>query len=90
MNVNWTQGGGNIMPLSTYQYINPSEFDKQGKPIYGHDQDRTIQKEYNGKSIQQHGIRICCKSTMSHSAWNEQNEKNRALHKAPKGLNRDS
>ena len=25
--------GVNIMPLSTYKYINPSEFDEQGKPM---------------------------------------------------------
>ena len=27
-----------IMPLSTYKYMNPSEFDEQGKPIDGHGQ----------------------------------------------------
>ena len=30
--------GVNIMPLSIYQYINPSEFDEKGKPIDGHGQ----------------------------------------------------
>ena len=28
-----TGAGVNIMPLSTYKYINPSEFDEQGKPM---------------------------------------------------------
>ena len=34
----------NIMPLSTYKYIKPSEFDEQGKPIDGHGQYRSILK----------------------------------------------
>ena len=36
-----TGAGVNIMPLSTYQFINPSEFDNNGKPINGYGQDRT-------------------------------------------------
>ena len=31
-----TVTGVNIMPLATYKYINPSEFDEQGKPIDDH------------------------------------------------------
>ena len=48
--------GINIMPLSTYKYLNPSEFDKQNKPIDGHAQYRTILKDYNGNLIQRYGI----------------------------------
>ena len=47
-----TGAGVNIMPLSIYQYINPSEFEEQGKPIDGHGQYKTILKDYNGNSIQ--------------------------------------
>ena len=36
--------GVSIMPLSTYQYVNPSESDKQGKLIDGHGEVRTILK----------------------------------------------
>ena len=45
-----TGAGVNIMPLSTYEYINPSECDEQGKPIDDHGQSRSILKDYNGKS----------------------------------------
>ena len=43
----------NVMPLSTYQKINPSEFDKKGQPISGYGHDRTILKGYNGNPIKQ-------------------------------------
>ena len=38
----------NVMPLSTYQHIKPSEFDKKGQPIRGYGHDRIILKGYNG------------------------------------------
>ena len=50
-----TGTGVNTMPLPTYQYINPSEFDKQDKPIGGHGQERTTPKDHNGNPIQQYG-----------------------------------
>ena len=53
-----TGAGVNIMALSIYQYINPSEFDEQVKPIDGHSQYKTILKDYNGKPIQQYGIKV--------------------------------
>ena len=54
------------MPLSIYQYINPSEFDENGKPIDGHGQYKTILKDYNGNPIQQYGIKVI------HGKWNHQ------------------
>ena len=48
----------NIMPLSTYQYINHSEFNKQGKPIDCHGQDRTTLQDYSGNSMKQYGIKV--------------------------------
>ena len=47
-----TGAGVNIMSLSIYQYISPSEFDAQGKPFDGHGQYRTTLKDYNGNPIQ--------------------------------------
>ena len=97
-----TGAGVNIMPLSIYQYINPSEFNEQGKPIGGHGQYKNILKDYNGNPIQQYGIRviswqmelpileICfpyCRSRRTHTAWTEYNEENGALHEAPNSLN---
>ena len=55
-----------IMPLSICQYINPSEFDEQGKPIDGHGQYKTILKDYNGNPIQQYGIKVIL------GTWNHQ------------------
>ena len=58
------------MPLSTYKNINPSEFDKQDKPIDSHQfdkqdkptdshgQDRTTLKDHNSNSIQQYRIMV--------------------------------
>ena len=94
--------GVSIMPLSIYQYINPSEFDKQGKPIDGYGQYRTIIKDYTGNPIQQYGIRVILgkwnhqywrfafhiiEAEGPHMAWTEYNEENGALHKAPKSFN---
>ena len=53
-----TGAGVSIMSLSIYQYINPSEFYEQGKPIDGHGQYETILKDYKGNHIQQYGIRV--------------------------------
>ena len=53
-----TGAGVNIMPLLTYKYINPSEFNEQGKPIDGHGQYISILKDYCGNPIQQYGIRV--------------------------------
>ena len=61
-----TWAGVSIMPLSMYQYINPSEFDEQGKPIDGHGQYKTILKDYSGNPIQQYGIRVIL------GKWNQQ------------------
>ena len=56
----------NVMPLSTYQYINPSKFDKKGQPISGYGHNRTILKGYNGNPIQHYGIRVIL------GKWNNQ------------------
>ena len=53
-----TGASGNVMPLSMYQHINPSEFDKKCQPITGYGHDRTILKGYNGNPIQQYCIRV--------------------------------
>ena len=63
-----TGAGVNIMHLSIYQYINPSEFDEQGKPIDGHGHYRTILKDYNGNPIQQYGIRVIL-GKWNHQCW---------------------
>ena len=60
--------GVNIMPLSIYQYISPSEFDEQCKPTDGHGQYRTILKDYNGNPIQQYGIRVIL-GKWNHQYW---------------------
>ena len=41
----------NVMPLPTYQLINPSGFDKGCWLIRGYGHDRTILKGYNGNPI---------------------------------------
>ena len=51
------RAGVNIIPLSTYQCINCSEFDKEDKPI-DHGQDRSILKNCCGSSIWKYGIRF--------------------------------
>ena len=63
-----TGAGVNIIPLSIYQYINPSEFDEQVKPIAGHGQYRTILKDYNGNLIKQYGIRVIL-GKWNHQYW---------------------
>ena len=39
-----TEAGVNVMPVSTYQYVNTLEFDEQGKPDGGYGKNRTILK----------------------------------------------
>ena len=39
----------NVMPLAAYKLINPSEFDKDNKPIGGFGQDRTTLRGYSGE-----------------------------------------
>ena len=41
----------NVMPLAAYKLINPSEFDKDNKPIGGFGQDRTTLRGYSGNII---------------------------------------
>ena len=53
-----TGAGVNAMPLSTYQHFNHSVFDKQGQPMGGYGQDRTILKRHNGKSMQQYSTGV--------------------------------
>ena len=50
--------GVNTMPLLTYKHINPSEFDKQDKPIECYGQDGTRLKDCNGNPIQLCGTRV--------------------------------
>ena len=48
----------NVMPISTYQHMNPSDFDKKVQPISGYGHERTILKGYSGNHIKQYGIRV--------------------------------
>ena len=48
----------NVMPLAAYKLINPSEFDKDNKPIGGFGQDRTTLRGYSGNVIKQYGTRL--------------------------------
>ena len=48
----------NVMPLAAYKLINPSEFDKDNKPIGGFGQDRTTLRGYSGNIIKQYGTRL--------------------------------
>ena len=47
-----------VMPLSTYHNVNASEFDKQGHPLDGYVQDRTILKGYKCKPLHQYDTRV--------------------------------
>ena len=47
----------NVMPLAAYKLINPSEFDKDNKPIGGFGQDRTTLRGYSGNIIKQYEMR---------------------------------
>ena len=53
-----TGGSVNVMPLAAYKLINPSEFDKDNKPIGGFGQDRTTLRGYSGNIIKQYGTRL--------------------------------
>ena len=60
-----TGAGANIMSLSTYKSINPSDFDKEGKPTGNFQRSSTGLKSFGGRQIQQYGIKtIKC-------AWNK-------------------
>ena len=48
----------NVMPLTAYKLINPSEFDKDNKPIGGFGQDKTTLRGYSGNIIKQYGTRL--------------------------------
>ena len=47
-----------VIPLSTYQHVNTSEFDTQGQCIGDYGQDKTILKEENDNHIKQYDIRV--------------------------------
>ena len=48
----------NIMPLSVFKMLNPSEFDKDGNSISGFNRDMTRLSVYGNRPIQQHGVRL--------------------------------
>ena len=48
----------NVKPLAAYKIINPSEFDKDGKPKGGFGQDRTTLRGYSGNVIKQYGTSV--------------------------------
>ena len=48
----------NVMPLAAYKLINPSEFDKDNKPVGEFGQDRTTLRGYSGNIIKQYGARL--------------------------------
>ena len=53
-----TEASVNVMPLAAYKLIDPSEFDKDNKPIGGFGQDRTTLRGYSGNIIKQYGRRL--------------------------------
>ena len=52
-----TGAGANIMSLSTYKSINPSDFDKDGNPTGNFQRASTGLKSFGGRQIQQYGIK---------------------------------
>ena len=52
-----TDGGVNIMPLSTYRSMNPSDFDKDGNPTGNFQRTSTGLKSFGGRQKQQSGIK---------------------------------
>ena len=48
----------NVMPLAAHELINPSQFDKDNKPIGGFGQQRTTLRGYSGNIIKQYGTRL--------------------------------
>ena len=51
-----TGAGANIMSLSTYKSINPSDFDKDGNTTGNFQRASTRLKSFGGRQIQQHSI----------------------------------
>ena len=52
-----TGAGANVMSLSTYKSINPSDFDKEGNPTGNFQRSSTGLKSFGGRQIQQYGIK---------------------------------
>ena len=52
-----TGAGANIMSLSTYKPVNPSDFDKDGNPTDNFQRASTGLKSFGGRQIQQYGIK---------------------------------
>ena len=48
----------NIMSLSIFKMLNPSEFDKNGYYLVGFNRDMTRLSAYGDKPIQQHTVRL--------------------------------
>ena len=52
-----TGAGANIMSLSTYKSINPSDVDKEGSPTGNFQRASTVLISFGGRQIQQYGIK---------------------------------
>ena len=52
-----SEAGANVMSFDDYKKVNPSEFDETGNSLVGFSNDRTTLKAYDGKAIQQYGVR---------------------------------
>ena len=52
-----TGAGANVMSLDDYKKVYPSEFDEAGNSLIGFSNDKTTLKAYDGKTIQQYGVR---------------------------------
>ena len=52
-----TGAGANIMSLSTYRSINPSDFDKDNNPTGNFQRASTGLKSFGGRQIQQYGVK---------------------------------
>ena len=52
-----TGAGANVMSLSTYKSINPSDFDKDGNTTGNFQRSSTGLKSFGGRWIQQYGIK---------------------------------
>ena len=48
----------NIMPLSVFKRLNPSEFDKDGNSISGFNRDMTRLSAYGNRPKEQHAVRL--------------------------------
>ena len=95
----------NVMPLAAYKLINPSEFDKDNKPIGGFGQDRTILRGYSANVIKQYGTRLIkafwinkllgniishCRDPGTHSARPQCNAEVWTVYKTSQDKHRDS